>query len=47
MLNQLVQLTLANVLQVSKHIEFNMVKEKVMTIGFNKDTIWNSLASSS
>jgi hypothetical protein len=47
MLNQLVQITLANVLQVSKHIKLNMVKEKVVTIGFNKDTLWNSSANSS
>ncbi len=44
MLNQPTQLTLVWVFQVFECIEFNMIKEKVATFGFNKDNLKTSLA---
>jgi hypothetical protein len=37
-LSQPTQPILANVFQVSKHIKLNMIKEKAVTLGFNKKT---------
>jgi hypothetical protein len=38
-ITQLTQATLALVFQVSECIELNMVDEKVVTLGFNKETL--------
>jgi hypothetical protein len=45
-LTQPTQPTLALVFQVSKCIEFNMVEEKVITLGFSRETLKLSLTSS-
>jgi len=42
---QLTQPTLALVFQVFERIEFNMVEEKVVTLGFSRETLKPSHAS--
>jgi hypothetical protein len=42
MLLQLAQPTLANVLQLSKHIEMNTMKEWIIVLGFNNENLKNA-----